>query len=125
MRSLRHARSRVPGPYSACRPVKLEVLEQIVHPAVRESREGFVTAHPRCAGLVFEIPLLFETGGEKEFDKIVVVSAPAEIQRSRVLARTGMSAAKLEFDPGAADAGRGKARARRLRHRHRRGPIHN
>jgi len=45
---------------------------------------------------VFEIPLLFETGGESEFDKVVVVSAPPDIQRGRVLERAGMSAAKLD-----------------------------
>jgi len=45
---------------------------------------------------VFEIPLLFETGGEAEFDKVVVVSAPADVQRARVLGRTGMTAAKLD-----------------------------
>jgi dephospho-CoA kinase len=63
---------------------------------VRQAREDFVTGHPAAAALVFEIPLLFETGGEKEFDKVVVVSAPAEVQRARVLERTGMSSAKLD-----------------------------
>jgi len=77
-------------------PGKLEILEGIVHPAVREAREQFIAAHREDPALVFEIPLLFETGGEKEFDKIVVVSAPAAIQRARVLERMGMSAAKLE-----------------------------
>ena len=59
------------------------------------AREEFVAAHADAPALVFEIPLLFETGGEKEFDKVVVVSAPVEAQRARVLGRTGMSAAKL------------------------------
>ena len=45
---------------------------------------------------MFEIPLLFETGGEREFDKVIVVSASADVQRSRVLARPGMTASKLE-----------------------------
>jgi dephospho-CoA kinase len=75
---------------------KLTSLEQIVHPAVQEAREVFVLEHAGAPALVFEIPLLFETGGEKAFDKVVVVSAPAEVQHARVLARTGMSAAKLE-----------------------------
>jgi dephospho-CoA kinase len=75
---------------------KLAMLEQLVHPAVREAREEFAAAHPNAPALVFEIPLLFETGGEKEFDKVLVVSAPVEVQRARVLERTGMSAAKLE-----------------------------
>ena len=75
---------------------KLAMLEQIVHPAVRRAREDFVAEHADAAALVFEIPLLFETGGEAEFDKVVVVSAPAEVQRARVLHRTGMSAAKLD-----------------------------
>ena len=74
---------------------KLAELEAIVHPAVHEAREAFVAAHRDSAALVFEIPLLFETGGDTEFDKVVVVSAPANIQRARVLARQGMTEAKL------------------------------
>ena len=77
-------------------PEKLKALEGIVHPAVRDAREVFIAEHKDSPALVFEIPLLFETGGEKEFDKTVVVSAPPEVQRARVLARPGMSAAKLE-----------------------------
>jgi len=77
-------------------PAKLKALERIVHPAVRDWRQAFIDEHPDAPALLFEIPLLFETGGETEFDKIVVVSAPAEVQRSRVLGRQGMTAAKLE-----------------------------
>ena len=75
---------------------KLATLEGLVHPAVREARERFIAEHPHSPVLVFEIPLLFETGGERDFDKVVVVSAPAEIQRARVLERSGMSPAKLD-----------------------------
>lgn len=75
---------------------KLAVLESIVHPAVREAREHFVAAHADAPALLFEIPLLFETKGEAEFDKVVVVSAPADVQRARVLQRTGMTSTKLE-----------------------------
>ena len=75
---------------------KLATLEGLVHPAVREARERFIAEHPDVQALVFEIPLLFETGGEQDFDKVVVVSAPAEVQRARVLERSGMSAAKLD-----------------------------
>jgi len=78
-------------------PAKLAILEGVVHPAVREAREEFIAAHKDDPVLVFEIPLLFETGSEKEFDKVVVVSAPLEVQRTRVLERMGMSAAKLDF----------------------------
>ena len=74
----------------------LAALEAIVHPAVRNAREAFIGQHKDSPVLVFEIPLLFETGGEKEFDKVVVVSAPAEVQRKRVLSRTGMTPAKLD-----------------------------
>jgi len=77
-------------------PAKLRALEEIVHPAVRDSRDAFVAENPAARILVFEIPLLFETGGEKDFDKVIVVSAPAEVQRARVLERTGMSAAKFD-----------------------------
>ena len=75
---------------------KLATLEGLVHPAVREARERCIAEHPHSPVLVFEIPLLFETGGERDFDKVVVVSAPAEIQRARVLERSGMSPAKLD-----------------------------
>jgi dephospho-CoA kinase len=75
---------------------KLAALEAIVHPAVREAREDFIADQEAADALLFEIPLLFETGGEAEFDKVVVVSAPAEVQRRRVLDRTGMTAAKLD-----------------------------
>jgi dephospho-CoA kinase len=77
-------------------PAKLSALEKLVHPAVREAREQFVAEHSNAPAIVFEIPLLFETGGEKEFDKVIVVSAPAETQRARVLERRGMSRAKLD-----------------------------
>ena len=75
---------------------KLAALERIVHPAVRQAREEFVAEHRGSPALVFEIPLLFETGGGTEFDKVVVVSAPAEVQRARVLDRAGMSVSKLD-----------------------------
>lgn len=75
---------------------KLAELERIVHPAVQQARQQFISEHADAAALVFEIPLLFETGGEKEFDKVIVVSAPAEVQRARVLERPGMTTAKLE-----------------------------
>jgi dephospho-CoA kinase len=77
-------------------PDKLAALERLVHPAVREVQEKFAAAHRVAPALLFEIPLLFETGGDKEFDKVIVVSAPAEVQRARVLKRTGMSPAKLD-----------------------------
>lgn len=75
---------------------KLALLEGLVHPAVLEARKQFIATHPTAPALVFEIPLLFETGGETEFDKVVVVSAPEDVQQKRVLARTGMTAAKLD-----------------------------
>ena len=75
---------------------KLAILERIVHPAVLEARQGFIAEHPDAPMLVFEIPLLFETAGEGQFDKVVVVSAPADVQRRRVLERNGMTQARLD-----------------------------
>jgi dephospho-CoA kinase len=75
---------------------KLAALEDIVHPAVRDARERFIAEHPEAPALLFEIPLLFETAGEAAFDKVVVVSAPADVQRSRVLQRPGMTEGKLD-----------------------------
>ena len=77
-------------------PAELEALEAIVHPAVQAARERFIESHRDAPALLFDIPLLFETGGEKAFDKVIVVSAPAEVQRERVLARPGMTEAKLD-----------------------------
>jgi dephospho-CoA kinase len=77
-------------------PALLAELEGIVHPAVRDAREAFIDRNRAAPALLFEIPLLFETGGDKDFDKVVVVSAPAEVQRARVLERPGMTADKLK-----------------------------
>jgi dephospho-CoA kinase len=77
-------------------PQQLAELEQIVHPAVRDARAAFIDKHRDAAAVLFDIPLLFETHGEAEFDKVVVVSAPGDIQRARVLARPGMTEAKLD-----------------------------
>ena len=77
-------------------PSALADLEAIVHPAVRAAREEFIDRNRDAPALLFDIPLLFETGGEDEFDKVIVVSAPPEIQRARVLDRAGMTPAKLD-----------------------------
>jgi dephospho-CoA kinase len=80
------------------KPAALARLEAIVHPLVRAMTARFVT-EAKAAGvrlIVLDIPLLFETGGEARVDAIVVVSAPESVQRARVLARPGMSAAKLD-----------------------------
>lgn len=74
---------------------ELAALETIVHPAVVRSRERFIEENRGAPALLFEIPLLYETHGEGGFDKVIVVSAPADVQRERVLAREGMTAEKL------------------------------
>ena len=76
-------------------PTKLAALEAILPPAVRDERARFTADHADAPALLFDIPLLFETHGEAAFDKIIVVSAPAALQRERVLTRVGMSEAKL------------------------------
>lgn len=70
-------------------------LEAIVHPAVAREREAFLIEHAGARLVVFDIPLLFEKGGAQRVDRVVVVSAPAEIQRARVLARPGMTEEKF------------------------------
>ena len=77
-------------------PAALQQLEALVHPAVAEAREAFLAAHADAPVVLLDIPLLFEKGGWQEVDKIADVSAPAEVQRARVLARPGMSEAKFE-----------------------------
>lgn len=78
------------------RPTELAALEAIVHPAVQAERARFIAEHADAPALLFDIPLLFETAGESAFDHVVVVSAPAALQRQRVLERPGMSEAKLD-----------------------------
>ncbi|MER9140009.1 dephospho-CoA kinase [Mesorhizobium sp. M0830] len=76
----------------------LKRLEAIIHPLVRADADAFLARH-RAAGTpiaVLDIPLLFETGGRDRVDKVVVVTAPAEIQRERVLARPDMTEEKLD-----------------------------
>lgn len=75
----------------------LAELESIVHPIVAEDRAQFVTEAARDGVdfVVLDIPLLFEKGGEKFLDAVIVASAPADIQRARVLARPGMTEKKF------------------------------
>lgn len=77
-------------------PQELAALEALVHPAVHHERTRFIVANGDAPALLFDIPLLFETHGETAFDKVIVVSAPADVQRQRVLARPGMTAEKLD-----------------------------
>ena len=79
-------------------PDALARLEAIVHPLVREEEQLVIEeARRRNARLVvLDIPLLLESGAEDRVDTIVVVTAPPEVQRQRVLARPGMTEAKFE-----------------------------
>lgn len=74
-------------------PQKLERLEALIHPVVLGMREQFVEHHAAAPILLFDIPLLLETG--VEVDALVVASAPSHVQRERVLARPGMTDAKF------------------------------
>lgn len=79
-------------------PAALRRLEAIIHPLVREEEEAFL-ARCRREGAelaVIDVPLLLETGGEARCDAVLVVTAPPEVQRERVLARPGMNAEKLD-----------------------------
>ncbi|MCF8504696.1 MAG: dephospho-CoA kinase [Caulobacter sp.] len=84
--------------YVVGKPDELKKLEAIVHPLVGESRIGFFQKAVADGAdiVILDIPLLFETGGEKRMDAVVVVSAPADLQRQRVMARPGMDEAKLD-----------------------------
>jgi len=76
----------------------LKRLEAIVHPLVQQAEERLL-AEARARGekiAVLDIPLLFETGGDGRVDAVVVVSAPPEVQRTRVLERPGMTIEKLD-----------------------------
>ncbi len=78
-------------------PARMRELEAIVHPLVREEEEAFLERASALARIaVLDIPLLFETGGEARCDAALVVTAPAPVQRERVLARPGMSEEKFQ-----------------------------
>ncbi len=76
-------------------PAALADLEAIVHPAVARAQRDFLDAHGDAPLVVLDIPLLFEKGGAALVDRIVVVSAPAAVQRARVLGRPGMTQEKF------------------------------
>jgi dephospho-CoA kinase len=75
---------------------KLAALEELIHPAVGLGREAFLEEHKDAPLVVFDIPLLYEKTGDKGLDAVLVVSAPADVQRERVLKRPGMSEEKFE-----------------------------
>jgi dephospho-CoA kinase len=79
-------------------PVAIKRLEQIVHPMLGASRQKFLNDAERSGApvAVVDVPLLFETGGEKRVDAVVVVTTTSEIQRQRILARDNMTSEKLD-----------------------------
>lgn len=86
-------RDRVLGDEAA-----MKALEALIHPLVKREEEGFLS-EAKAAGrriVLLDIPLLFETEAESEVDMVVVVSAPAAVQRERMLKRPGMTPERLE-----------------------------
>jgi dephospho-CoA kinase len=79
-------------------PAAMRRLEQIVHPMLGASRQKFLEDAERSGApvAVVDVPLLFETGGEKRVDAVVVVTTTPDIQRERILARDNMTAEKLD-----------------------------
>src|SRR5205085_4210677 len=79
-------------------PTALKRLEDIVHPLVHKAEQRLL-ADAQAKGeqiVVLDIPLLFETGGDRRVDAVVVVSAPPEVQKARIMERPGMTIEKLE-----------------------------
>jgi len=87
------------GDYMRRDPLNLKVLESFIHPWVGEMRAEFLKGAKAdgAKAVVFDIPLLFETGGDAKVDTVVVVSAPAAVQRQRVMARPGMTKELFEM----------------------------
>ncbi|MBJ65904.1 MAG: dephospho-CoA kinase [Rhodobiaceae bacterium] len=75
---------------------KIRALESIIHPLVGEDREIFFKKNSDSPAIILDIPLLFETGGEKFVDLVIVVDAPQDIQEERVLSRPNMTKEKFE-----------------------------
>jgi len=80
-------------------PDVISDIERIIHPLVREKQNEFIENSKKNGAplIVLDIPLLFETGGDELVDKVLVVTAPADVQASRALARPGMTREKLEL----------------------------
>lgn len=79
-------------------PAAMTRLERILHPMVRQAERGFLAAARRAGAriAVLDIPLLLETGGQRRVDHVVVVSAPAAVQRARVRSRRRMTPAQID-----------------------------
>lgn len=81
------------GDHMRTDPLNLKVLESFIHPWVGEMRAQFLSkaVADEAKAVVFDVPLLFETGGDQQVDATVVVTAPKDVQRARVMARPGMT----------------------------------
>lgn len=81
------------GEHMRADPLNLDVLTSFIHPWVGEMRAEFMAEATRTGkeAVLFDIPLLFETGGEAQVDATLVVTAPASVQKARVMARPGMT----------------------------------
>jgi dephospho-CoA kinase len=80
------------------KPEAMQRLNGIVHPLIGLQRGSFFEDAQKAGAdfVILDVPLIFETGGEKNMDAVIVCSAPAEMQRERVLAREGMSPERLD-----------------------------
>ncbi|WP_119257950.1 dephospho-CoA kinase [Shinella zoogloeoides] len=80
-------------------PERFGELEAVIHPLVRARETAFLDAERRNGAplVLLDIPLLYETGGEKRVDKVVVVTCDPQVQRQRVLARPGMTEEKFQL----------------------------
>lgn len=76
----------------AADPGLLDAVEARIHPLVAAERAAFLEANADAPLVVLDIPLLFETGGDRLVDRVLVVTAPADVQRARVMSRPGMTA---------------------------------
>lgn len=92
-----HIDRSILGRHFVQHPEDLPRLEALVHPLVRDKREAFLQQNGEVAFAVFDIPLLYETGADKELDAVIVVSTTPALQRQRAMARPGMTAEKLDL----------------------------
>lgn len=87
------------GDHMRADPLNLKVLESFIHPWVGEARQTFLEQAKAdgAKSVIFDVPLLFETGGDAKVDATVVVTAPAAVQRERVMSRPGMTEALFQM----------------------------